>query len=44
MDLIWEKREGDYFCKRDWTASLSDLPGGHQFLLFPPPCGEGGLL
>jgi hypothetical protein len=30
MALIWAKREGDYFCKWDWTGSLSDLPGGQN--------------
>jgi hypothetical protein len=23
MDLIWTKREGIYFCDKDWTASIS---------------------
>jgi hypothetical protein len=23
MDLIWAKREGIYFCAKDWTGSIS---------------------
>jgi hypothetical protein len=23
MDVIWGKREGIYFCRKDWTGSIS---------------------
>ena len=23
LKVIWVRREGKYFCKRDWTASIS---------------------
>src|SRR5258708_4001459 len=26
MDLIWGKREGIYFCERDWTGGISLKP------------------
>jgi hypothetical protein len=28
MDLIWVKREAEYFCQQDWTANPLICPSG----------------
>jgi hypothetical protein len=33
MDLIWAKREGIYFCLKDWTGSIS-LIGNDKFAVW----------
>jgi hypothetical protein len=35
MDLIWQKREGVYFCNRDWTEKSTICPAGRSALGLP---------
>jgi hypothetical protein len=41
MDLIWAKREGNFFCKRGWTGMLRDLPVGRSACNLPGGLAEG---
>jgi hypothetical protein len=37
MNLIWAKREGKYFCAKDWTGSIS-LIGLEKFAVWRKRC------
>ena len=37
IDLIWGKREAEYFCKGGWTGMVVICPTGTFFAEYSPP-------
>jgi len=34
IELIWDEREAEYFCKEGWTGKSSDSPSGKSVDLY----------
>ena len=39
MQVIWVKREQEYFCKRGWTGKPLICPSGAKLSKYGPKCG-----